>query len=261
MASPVPIVSPESRVTGPTGKSAAPIPAPVRATTSGATITNTAAPAYLTISRRIRPAGATSRYRRVPCPASPAIVSPATTPTVRGRNSGTETTMAVTPTNRPFWAIRCRKAGPRPAGTAEETRTATAIRIGMAASAHNMAHVLRRRNSTPSSDASRPPVSDPRRTGTAPAPPSPPEPAPAPAPLRPSAAPLRPGAGATEGPAAGSPKDELLLDNVEPLPRQCHKPVLKAGLFGREAADPDPRRHEGRHHGFRLHGRPLHGPG
>ena len=75
--------------------------------------------------------------------------------------------MAVTPTNRPFWAIRSRKAGPRPAGTAEETRTATAIRIGMAASAHSMAQVLRRRKRTPSSDASRPPVRDPRRTGAA----------------------------------------------------------------------------------------------
>ena len=64
--------------------------------------------------------------------------------------------MAVTPTNRPFWVIRSRNAGPRPGGTAEDSRTATAIRTGMAASAHSMAQVRRRRNSTPSSDASRP---------------------------------------------------------------------------------------------------------
>ena len=49
-----------------------------------------------------------------------------------------------------------------------------------------------------------------------------------------------------------SPKDELLLDNVEALPRQRHKAVLQAALLGREAADPDAGRHQRGHDGFRL---------
>src|SRR5213595_2020549 len=96
------ITSPDRSVTGPMGNSDAPIAAPARPTVTGAATQNANAPAYLTSSNRTRPAGATSRYRRVPRLASPAMVSPATTPMVRGRNRGTATSIAVTATNSPF---------------------------------------------------------------------------------------------------------------------------------------------------------------
>src|SRR4051794_28556998 len=131
--------SPESSATGPTGKIAQPMPAPASATASGADIQNTAAPAYLTSSSRTRPAGATSRYRSVPSPASPAMVSPAPTPMVTGRNSGRKSSNAVTATKSPFWLIRSRNAGPLPGGTAEETLGTTAITTGIAARARSIA--------------------------------------------------------------------------------------------------------------------------
>ena len=84
--------------------------------------------------------------------ASPAMVSPATTPTVRGRKSGIETVSAVNETNSPFCVMSPMKAGPRPESPAEVTRTATAIRMGTSARAPSMAIVRRRRNSVASSD-------------------------------------------------------------------------------------------------------------
>src|SRR5450759_2499303 len=129
-------------MTGPIGKSEAPKNAP--------------AARYFTTSSRTRPAGLTSRYRSVPRFASPAMVSPATTPTVIGRNNGTETTRAAIPTNSPFCVIRSRNGGPSPgAGLDDDSRTATATRIGIAASASKSAHVRRRRKSTESSEAIR----------------------------------------------------------------------------------------------------------
>src|SRR6478735_3132828 len=71
------------------------------------------------------------------------MVSPATTPTVNGRNSGTHTTSAVNATNRPFAVMSLRKAGPRLLPPV--IRTATAIRIGMAARAASIAQVRSRR--------------------------------------------------------------------------------------------------------------------
>jgi hypothetical protein len=79
-ASPTPIVVPESRVTGPIGKSSAPMTVPATTTVS-----------------------------------------------------------AVTPTNSPFWLTWSRKAGPRPGRGDDDSRMATAIRIGMAASASSSA--------------------------------------------------------------------------------------------------------------------------
>src|SRR5680860_493881 len=82
------------------------------------------------------------------------MVSPATTPTVSGRNSGMETTNAVRPTNSPFWVTRSRNGGPRPgSGVSDESRTATAMSTGTAARESNIAQVRRRRNKTASSEA------------------------------------------------------------------------------------------------------------
>src|SRR5665213_3467721 len=82
------------------------------------------------------------------------MVSPATTPTVSGRNNGTQTTSAVNPTKSPFEVIWSRNCGPRPDRPAPVTRTATAIMMGTAASAASIAQVRQRRKSTESSDPS-----------------------------------------------------------------------------------------------------------
>src|SRR5450756_2243545 len=196
--SPTPMVSPESKVTGPTGKREAPMTAPAATTVRAATRQNAAAPRYLTTRSRTRPAGRTSRYRSVPRLASPAIVSPATTPMVRGRNNGMETTRAAIPTNNPFWVTRSRNGGPSPgAGGVDDNRTATAIRIGIAASASSIAHVRRRRKSNDSSEAisAQPPEGRAGRTVTS-------------------------------------------LGNVEPLTGQGYEAVLEAGVFHGEPAYP-----------------------
>jgi hypothetical protein len=66
-------------------------------------------------------------------------VSPATTPIVSGRKRGITTISAAAPTNSPFWLTWSRKAGPRPGRGDDDSRMATAIRIGMAASASSSA--------------------------------------------------------------------------------------------------------------------------
>ncbi|MDQ0863209.1 hypothetical protein QF036_000790 [Arthrobacter globiformis] len=155
----------------------------------------------------------------MPSPASPAMVSPATTPMVSGRNSGTETSIAVTATNSPFWLIRSRKAGPLPGGTAEETRTTTAITTGIAASARSIACVLRRRNSCFSSEASSEPL-DGRR-------------------LVPATWLFCTISRCTVGSCTGGPS----LCDIEALPRQSHEAVLQAATLHREPADTHPVRH------------------
>src|SRR5690606_35296760 len=83
------------------------------------------------------------------------MVSPATTPTVRGRKSGIVTTSPVIETNNPFCVTRSRNGGPWPgAGGSEAILTTTAMSTGMAASATSIAHVRRRRSTSPSSEAS-----------------------------------------------------------------------------------------------------------
>ena len=66
--------------------------------------------------------------------ASPAIVSPATTPIVSGKKSGIARIIAVKPTKRPFWLTRSKKGGPSPGGIVEpESWTATPRKIGIQA--------------------------------------------------------------------------------------------------------------------------------
>ena len=57
----MPTVAPESSVTGPIGNSTQPTSVPTTTTVSVAATQNTAAAAYFTSSRRMRPAGAMSR--------------------------------------------------------------------------------------------------------------------------------------------------------------------------------------------------------
>src|SRR5699024_4001897 len=155
-AAPAPTEAPETSVTGPTPNSAVPITHPAIRIAAGAATQNRAAPAYFTSSSRSRPAGPTSRYRSVPCPASPAIETPATTATVSGRNNGVVITSAVTEANIPFWVTLAKKGGPWPCwGGSAENHTTTASNTGMTASAASIAQVRRRRNTSAISDASR----------------------------------------------------------------------------------------------------------
>ena len=153
--------------------------------------------------------------------------------------------MAVTPTNRPFWEIRSRKAGPAACRhrRGDPHRHGDQDRDGRQRAQHGPG---------PAAAEQHPELGRQQAAGQGPAPDRRARaavPASAVRPLR-----WVRGAGA-DGARRRTPADDLLLDNVEPLPRQRHKPVLQADLFGREAADPDPRRHQGGHHGFRCHGR------
>src|SRR3954452_24962874 len=80
------------------------------------------------------------------------MVSPATTPTVSGRNNGTDTVRAVNATNSPFSLIAWRNGGPLDAFG--WSRTATPMRTGTRARAASTAQVRRRRNSRPISEPS-----------------------------------------------------------------------------------------------------------
>src|SRR5690349_7059041 len=61
---------------------------PVTATATTLSWVNASTETSLATSSRVRPTGRTSRYRRVPAAASPAIASPATTATAIGRKNG-----------------------------------------------------------------------------------------------------------------------------------------------------------------------------
>ena len=92
----------------------------------------------------------------MPWLASPAIASPAATLTVSGRNSGIATAMAARPTNSPLFGDLVEEGGPAPGvRRRRRARIATAIRIGISASAPSIAHVRHRRNCVASSLPSR----------------------------------------------------------------------------------------------------------
>src|SRR5690349_19863066 len=98
--------------------------------------------AYLTASSRVRCTGTASRYRRVPVLASPAIASPAMIATASGRNSGSSTASAASPTNRPLlvaWPTKPPLSPPSPLYF-----VASPMMIGTAASTPSPA-MLRRR--------------------------------------------------------------------------------------------------------------------
>ena len=96
------MTSPDNKVTGPTGNRIAPIMIPTTIRVKVAASAKAAAPKNLTNSNLPRLTGAVNRYLRVPVFASPAIVSPATTPIVSGKNNGIARIIAVKPTNIPF---------------------------------------------------------------------------------------------------------------------------------------------------------------
>src|SRR5215218_4408746 len=139
---------------------------------------------------------------------------------VSGRKSGVATRIAVTPTKSPLFVIWSRNAGPRPLGESPATRSATAMRIGMSASAPSSAQVRRRRNRVSSSDAKSEAV-----------PPGAVRAADAPAPMR--------LVGASVAPAS--------LDNVEPLTREVDEALLEARALELEPAHAHAGRDERRH--------------
>src|SRR3954454_5313951 len=133
------------------------------------------------------------------------MVSPATTPTVRGRKSGMHTVRPVKATKSPFSLMAARNAGPLLAPG--RSFTAIAIRMGTKASARSIAHVRRRRKSTDSSD--------------------------------PRSARGRTEGGADSGTACtGSARD------IEALPGQGHEAVLEGLPADRDTTDADARIHE-----------------
>src|SRR5215218_3184883 len=144
---------------------------------------------------------------------------------VSGRKSGVATRIAVTPTKSPLFVIWSRNAGPRPLGESPATRSATAMRIGMSASAPSSAQVRRRRNRVSSSDAKSEAV-----------PPGAVRAADAPAPTR--------LVGASVAPAS--------LDNVEPLAREVDEALLEARALELEPAHAHAGRDERRHDLLRL---------
>ena len=76
---------------------------------------NMATVAALVASSRVRPDGRVSRYRNVPRLASPAMASPDTTATTRGRKKGMATVSPASAANMPLCETWSRKVGPRPA--------------------------------------------------------------------------------------------------------------------------------------------------
>src|SRR5690242_18717258 len=84
-------------------------------------------------SNRVRPTGRTSRYRRVPAVASPAIASPASTATAIGRKIGVIIAIAAAGYNDPLFSTAETNAGPLPgAGATWVTARKIATRIGSA---------------------------------------------------------------------------------------------------------------------------------
>lgn len=82
------------------------------------------------------------------------MVSPDTTDTVSGKNSGIASNMAANPVNSPFCVTRSTKGGPSPGASRSALRyTASPSSIGIKAIAASIAQVRRLVNITTSSEA------------------------------------------------------------------------------------------------------------
>src|SRR4051794_9892272 len=121
---------------------------------------------YLTNSSRVRSTGTVSRYRSVPRLASPESVSPATTATASGRNSGSSADSAVNARNTPLPVTWAMNGGPSP-GRGRDAWIATPISTGARASTSSSAWVRRRPNTSRSSEPRRRRVGYPTVTGAA----------------------------------------------------------------------------------------------
>src|SRR3954452_1645636 len=145
------MVVPDRVTTWPTGKRMTPAMSPPRATAMVAARQNTATVAALVASRRVRPDGRVSRYRRVPRLASPAMASPDTTATTSGRKNVMATVRPASAANMPLCDTWSRNVGPRPDEGPPDRRTATASAAGMAASTARRTLTRMRRKSVASS--------------------------------------------------------------------------------------------------------------
>src|SRR6266498_3639735 len=149
------MVWPDTDGSGLTPNIVAPTTNATAATTSTARNTNTTVTASFTTSRRVRPTGRVSRYRKVPRLASPATASPAITDTATGRNTGSTSASAAAGNSAPLLSTSPRKAGPSPGrGPMPVTFRNTATRVGRPASSPMLTQVRGRRTSLRSSTTS-----------------------------------------------------------------------------------------------------------
>src|SRR5579875_900018 len=136
---------PDRPTTGPTGKKMTPPTSPPMATARAATRLKMAMTPDLTSSSRTRPEGRARRYRRVPRLDSPAMASPETTATVRGRKKGRQTVSPARAANTPLWDTRSMKAGPPPPDGPLDRSTARQSSTGMRNSTMSSTRTMGRR--------------------------------------------------------------------------------------------------------------------
>src|SRR5215472_6653720 len=131
------VTPPGVTATGCTPNSSRPVTYEVPATATTAVMVYTMTEMSLATSSRVRPTGRASRYRSMPEPASPAMVSPATTATATGRKIGSTMASAAAGYSDPLDSTADSSAGPWPGGGA---RWVTATKIAtMAGSPHSSA--------------------------------------------------------------------------------------------------------------------------